>query len=94
VPAPIGAKLLVAFLAIVVLLIVLGAVGLQVLGAANDRAEGLGTLQRKVSAYRQLQTEITRQLSAGSSAFTAPDAEALDTTLRQLQQSGYNFDRL
>ena len=40
-PVRIHAKLLVAFLAIVVLLITLGAVGLQTLHAVNRRAENL-----------------------------------------------------
>jgi hypothetical protein len=41
VPAPVHAKLLVAFLAIVVLLITLGSVGLEVLSRLNRRAENL-----------------------------------------------------
>ena len=49
-PVRIHAKLLAAFLAIVVLLIALGAVGLQTLNAVNRRADNLVQLQRKIAA--------------------------------------------
>ncbi len=92
-PAPIFVKLVGAFFVMVLLLVAVGAVGLQVLSRANGRAEELGTLQLKVAAYRQLQNDATRQLLLGASAFSA-DAE-LESTLRQLNQlSTYNFDRL
>jgi signal transduction histidine kinase/CheY-like chemotaxis protein len=71
-----------------------GTAGLQVLSRANARAEELGTLQREVAAYRQLQNDVTRQLYLGASAFSASDDEELGATLRQLNQSTYNFDRL
>ncbi|MEX2247266.1 MAG: response regulator [Dehalococcoidia bacterium] len=94
VPLPIQGKLAAAFFAMVLLLIAVGAVGLQVLSRANDRAVELGTLQRKVAAYRQLQNDAAGQLYLGASAFSASDDETLDSTLRQLNQSTYNFDRL
>jgi signal transduction histidine kinase len=94
VPAPIHAKLLAAFLAIVVLLIVVGAAGLQALTGANRRAEELVTLQRKIAAYRQLQHDTTAQLHAVDSALLAPDERTLESTLRQLNQFGYDLDRL
>jgi CHASE3 domain sensor protein len=59
VPAKVHAKLLVAFLTIVVLLIAVGAVGLQVLSQSNRRATELVGLQRKIAAYRQLQHDTT-----------------------------------
>ena len=62
VPAPVHAKLLAAFLAIVILLITVGAVGLGVLADVNRRAEDLVKLQRKIAAYRQLQHDTTSQL--------------------------------
>ncbi|TMK75929.1 MAG: hypothetical protein E6G48_00320, partial [Actinobacteria bacterium] len=58
-PITVHAKLLAAFLAIVVLLITVGAVGLQTLSAVNRRAENLVQLQRKIAAYRQLQHDTT-----------------------------------
>ena len=52
VPAPVQAKLLAAFLAIVVLLIVVGAVSLRVLSEVNRRGKELVMLHRKIAAYR------------------------------------------
>src|SRR4029077_10671720 len=52
VPARVQIKLLAAFLAIVTLLIMVGAVGLYVLSGVNARTEELIKLQRKIEAYR------------------------------------------
>ena len=94
IPATVHAKLLTAFLAMVVLLITLGAVGLGVLGAVNRRAEELVQLQRKIAAYRQLQHDTIAQLYSVASALLVPDERSLDATLRQLNQFGYDLDRL
>jgi signal transduction histidine kinase/CheY-like chemotaxis protein len=98
VPMPVHAKLLAAFLAIVVLLIALGAVGLQVLSEVNRRAEELVTLHRKIAAYRQLQHDTTAQLYSVASALAVPleelDERILQAALRQLNQFGYDLDRL
>jgi len=94
VPATVHAKLLGAFLAIVVLLIAVGAVGLQVLSGVNRRAEDLVRLQRKIAAYRQLQHDTTSQLYGVASALLVPDERTLEATLRQLNEFGYDFDRL
>jgi signal transduction histidine kinase/CheY-like chemotaxis protein len=98
VPAPVQAKLLAAFLAIVVLLIVMGAVGLRVLSEVNRRSEELVMLHRKIAAYRQLQHDTTAQLYSVASALAVPpeeiDQRILDATLRQLNQFGYDLDRL
>jgi hypothetical protein len=64
-PVTVHAKLLTAFLGIVLLLIIVGAVSLQTLSAMNRRAEDLVQLQRKMAAYRQLQT--TRRASSTAS---------------------------
>lgn len=93
-PATIHQKLLAAFLSIVVLLIMVGAVGLQALSGANRHAEEVVTLQRKIAAYRQLQHDTTAQLYSVASALLVPDAPTLDATVRQLDQFGYDFDRL
>jgi len=93
-PATINQKLLAAFLSIVVLLIMVGAVGLQVLSGVNRRAEEAVTLQRKIAAYRQLQHDTTAQLYSVASALLVPDAPTLEATVRQLNQFGYDFDRL
>ena len=94
IPVTVHAKLLAAFLAIVVLLITVGAVGLQTLSAVNRRAENLVQLQRKIAAYRQLQHDTTGQLYSVSAALLVPDTRTLDATLRQLNQFGYDLDRL
>ena len=94
VPVAVHAKLLAAFLTIVVLLITVGAVGLQTLSAVNRRADNLVQLQRKIAAYRQLQHDTTGQLYSVSAALLIPDDRTLDATLRQLNQFGYDLDRL
>ncbi len=94
VPARVQTKLLVAFLAMVALLILLGAVGLRVLSGMNERTEELIELQRKIAAFRQVQHDTTRQLYGVSSALLSQDEQALDGALRQLSQFGYDLDRL
>jgi GAF domain-containing protein len=94
VPARVQTKLLVAFLVMVALLILLGAVGLRVLSGMNERTEQLIELQRKITAYRQVQHDTTRQLYGVSSALLSPDERVLDGILRQLSQFGYDLDRL
>jgi signal transduction histidine kinase len=94
VPARVQAKLLAAFLANAMLLIMVGAVGLHVLGGVNQRTEELIKLQRKIEAYRQVQHDTTSQLYSVSSALLSLDDFTLSSTLRQLNQFGYDVDRL
>jgi signal transduction histidine kinase len=94
VPASVHTKLLFAFLTMVALLIVVGAMGLTLLSAAEGRAEELVKLQRKIAAYRQLQNDTTAQLYTVASALLVPDEETLAATTRQLNQFGYDFDHL
>src|SRR6266540_1142508 len=84
VPAKVQAKLLIA----------LGAVGLQALSDTNRRAKDLVELQRKIAAYRQLQHDTTAQLYSVASALNVPEERTLEATLRQLNQFGYDLDRL
>jgi len=93
-PLSIYTKLLVAFLTIATLLVVVGAVGLAALGAVNRGTEDLVKLQRKIAAYRQIQQDTTVQLYSVASALLVPDERALEATLRQLNQFGYDLDRL
>ena len=93
-PARVQVKLLAAFLAIATLLIMMGAVGLQLLSGVNRRTEELIKLQRKIEAYRQVQHDTTTQLYSVSSALLASDDATLLSTLRQLNQFGYDVDRL
>ena len=94
VPARVQFKLLAAFLTIAGLLILVGAVGLQGLREVNERTEQLIKLQRKIDAYRQVQHDTTSQLYSVASALVSSDERALDSTLRQLNQFGYDVDRL
>src|ERR1700732_884386 len=94
VPARVQLKLLAAFLAIATLLIIVGAVGLEVLSGVNQRTEELIKLQRKIEAYRQVQHDTTSQLYSVSSALLSADGSTLLSTLRQLNQFGYDVDRL
>src|SRR6516165_1634729 len=91
VPARVQVKLLAAFLAIAMLLIMVGAVGLQVLKGVNERTEGLIGLQRKIEAYRQVQHDTISQLYGVSSALLSSCEPALSRTLRQLNHLGYDF---
>ena len=72
-PARVQVKLLAAFLAIAMLLIIVGAVGLQVLRGVNERTEELIGLQRKIEAYRQVQHDTISQLYTVSSALLSSD---------------------
>ncbi|WP_087002760.1 sensor histidine kinase [Rhizobium sullae] len=93
-PARVQTKLLIAFLSIVGLLIVLGAVGLQVLSGVNDQTKELIKLQRRIAAYRQVQHDTTNQLYSISTALLLQDDRMLDAALRQLSQFGYDLDRM
>jgi signal transduction histidine kinase len=94
VPARVQSKLLAAFLAIAALLIIMGVVGLQVLSGVNRRTEELIQLQRKIEAYRQVQHDTTSQLYSVANALLLADEQTLSSTLRQLNQFGYDVDRL
>ena len=93
-PARVQTKLLAAFLAIVLLLVGLGAVGLHVLSGVNQQTKDLIALQRKIEAYRQLQHDTISQLYGVTSALLFSDDRMLNDALRQLIQFGYDFDRL
>jgi signal transduction histidine kinase len=94
VPARVQSKLLAAFLTIVMLLIIVGAAGLYVVSGVNERTEELIKLQRKIEAYRQVQHDMTNQLYSVSSALLSSEERTLESTLRQLNQFGYDVDRL
>jgi signal transduction histidine kinase len=79
VAATVHTKLLAAFLAMGVLLITLGAVGLYQLTAVNRRAEELVRLQQKDAAYRELQHSALVQNDSVSTALMV----ASESTSRQ-----------
>src|SRR5438132_14361625 len=93
-PVSVHGKLVAAFLAMVVLLIIVGAVGLRALTDVNRRAEDLVKIQRKIAAYRQMQHDTTAQLYSVAAALLVPEDRSLDAILRQLNQFGYDLDRL
>jgi len=93
-PVRVQTKLLAAFLAIAALLIALGAVGLYTLSGVNQRTEELIRSERKIAAYRQVQHDTTSQLYSISSALLVSDERTLDSALRQLNQFGYDLERL
>ena len=92
--ASIYTKLLAAFLVIAGLLIAVSAVGIVELRAVNEAAEDLVKIQRKIAAYRQLQHDTTAQLYSVAAALLVGEERALESTLRQLNQFGYDLDRL
>src|SRR4029434_7435648 len=94
VPATVHAKLLAAFLAIAALLIIVGGGGLEALGTVGRRGEALVERPREIAADRQLQHDTTGQLYSVTSPLLAPDERTLEATLRQLNQFGYDLDRL
>ncbi len=93
-PFPVHAKLLGAFFAIVLLLIIFGVVVLQVLTGINRRFEDVGNLRRKVAAFRQLQHDTTTQLYSITSALLSPEERMLESALRQLHEFRYDLERL
>ena len=92
--ASIYTKLLWAFLAIVAMMLVSGYVGLQALNEMNQRTEDTEQLQRKIAAYRQLNHDTVAQLYSVASSLLKPEERRLQATLRQLNQFGYDLDRL
>ncbi len=92
--ASIHTKLLVAFLVIVGMMLASGLVGLRALSEVNTRAEDMVQLQRKIAAYRQLNHDTIGQLYSVASSLLKPDERTLEATLRQLNQFGYDLDRL
>ncbi|TML48327.1 MAG: HAMP domain-containing protein [Actinobacteria bacterium] len=57
IPWRVRTKLLVAFVGIVALIVVVGALGLRALGQSNARVERLGTLQLRAATYQRIQTQ-------------------------------------
>jgi signal transduction histidine kinase len=92
-PARVQTKLLAAFLTIVGLLIVLGAVGLQVLSGVNEQTDELIKLQRKIAAYRQVQHDMTNQLFASNALLLNYD-QLHGAVMTELSQFDYDLNRM
>jgi len=93
-PFPVHTKLLGAFFAIALLLIIFGVVVIQVLNGINRRFEDVGKLRRKVAAFRQLQHDTTTQLYSVTTALLSPEERMLESALRQLHEFRYDLERL
>jgi len=87
-------KLLMAFLLIEVLLVSVGVIGLLSLREADQRANQIVALQHKIEAYRQMQHDTLRQLYGVSTALEFADETTLAIALRQINQFGYDLDRV
>src|SRR5207245_10246400 len=90
-PVSVHGKLLTAFLAIVLLLIIVGAVGLRALTDVNRRGGDLVKLQRKIAAYRQLQHDTPAQLYSVRSALLLPNAGTLQAPPRPPNLLGHEL---
>jgi signal transduction histidine kinase len=87
-------KLLAAFLVIEALLVSVGVIGLLSLREADQRANQVVALQHKIEAYRQMQHDTLRQLYGVSTALALPNETTLAVALRQINQFGYDLDRV
>src|SRR5258705_7185834 len=87
-------KLWMAFLAIEVLLVSVGVIGLLSLREADQQTNHVVALQHKIEAYRQVQHDTLRQLHGVSSALAFPNETTLASALRQINQFGYGLDRV
>jgi signal transduction histidine kinase len=87
-------KLLAAFLVIEVLLVSIGAIGLLSLREADRRANQIVALQHKIEAYQQVQHDTLRQLHGVATALAFPNEATLAGALRQINQFGYDLDRV
>jgi signal transduction histidine kinase len=92
--ASLRTKLLMAFLLIEMLLISVGVIGLLSLREADQRTNQVVALQHKIEAYRQMQHDTLRQLHGVSAALEFPDETTLAIALRQINQFGYDLDRV
>jgi signal transduction histidine kinase len=87
-------KLLAAFLVIEVLLVSVGVIGFLSLREADQHANQVVALQHKIEAYRQVQHDTLRQLHGVSAALALPNETTLAGALRQINQFGYDLDRV
>ena len=93
-PVRLHSKLLFAFIGIVVLQILLGTVGLRVLYAMDERNQELIALQSKIGVYRTVQHDTTRHLYHIAAALLSENERDLEALSRQLNQFGFELDRL
>jgi signal transduction histidine kinase len=75
-PSGVQAKLLVALLGPVVLLVVVGLLGVRSIADSNDRAEALRVLQQRATAYRALQADVEQVQQLLGLRAGGPDLQA------------------
>jgi signal transduction histidine kinase len=75
-PSGVQAKLLVALLGPVVLLVVVGLLGVGAIADSNDRAEALRVLQQRATAYRALQADVEQVQQLLGLRAGGPDLQA------------------
>jgi signal transduction histidine kinase len=93
-PTSVRTKLLLAFLAIAVLLVVVGALGLRVLAQANARVERLGQLQLRSSQYQVLEAYVNDLQQVLSARAAGSPASAAYTRSKTLRDSGSQWLRV
>lgn len=89
-PFPVHTKLLGAFFAIAMLLIIFGVIVIQVLSSINRRSADLGNLLNKTAVLRQFQYDRTAQLYSVTAALLSPDERHIESALKHLHQ--FRFD--
>ena len=75
-PSGVQAKLLVALLGAVVLVVVVGLLGMRAIAGSNDRAEALRLLQQRATAYRALQADVEQVQQLLGLRAGGPDLQA------------------
>jgi signal transduction histidine kinase len=74
-PLRVHTKMLLAFVATAILVVVVGLFGLRALTQANDRAKGLGALERRALAYGKLQEDALHlRLLVGENSAGGPNS--------------------
>ncbi|MGH7099125.1 MAG: histidine kinase dimerization/phospho-acceptor domain-containing protein, partial [Stellaceae bacterium] len=94
IPARIETKLLAAFLAIVVLLIILGGIGLHALSTVNQRRQELIKSEHDIADARKGQYETTHELYLIASALLVADQKTLDSALDRLVRIRDHLDQV
>jgi len=94
VPVGVQIKLLVAFLELVLLLILAGAIGLHVVGGMNNRTRALISSETKIIGYGRIQRDTGLLLAQASSALWLSDQENRTRVAEELALFRAHLDRL
>jgi signal transduction histidine kinase len=94
IPVSVHAKLLVAFLGIVVLLVLAGAIGLRVVSGMNDRTQALINSEIKIVAYGRIQRDTSLLLAQASSALWLSSEDNRTRVADELNQFRIHLNEL